>query len=111
MNFYKQVVDSRKEFEYFIYMIEQVNTLELEYKKIINERDSKLKLILLSEFDKANTHFLYCFENFKSEINNMALNKLEVKQLEELAQKINDFVNQINCVFNQIDLVEISINI
>jgi len=110
MNFYSQIIDSKKEFDYFLYLIEELNDLELQYKEVINQRDSKLKLILYNDFDKLNNHFLSCFENYKADINKMALDKLVIEEMEELGRKIDYFAHEINVVFEETDIVKIEFN-
>lgn len=109
MDFYNQVINERKELEYFLYLIEHLNKAELEYEKMESERDFKLKLILIKDFDDINKYFKLCFNEFKNEINKMVLNKLVVKELEDLGSRMDSFINEINVVFHQTELPEITL--
>ena len=84
MNFYNQVINEKKEFQYFLYLIEHLNMVELEYKELVNDRDFKLKLILIEDFDDANKYILSSFEVYKNGINKLAVNKLVVNELDDL---------------------------
>ena len=109
MDFYKQVINEKKELEYFLYLIEHLNMIELEYKELINDRDFKLKLILIEDFDDVNKYFVSVFEEYKNEINKLALNRLVVKELDDLGSRIDTFINEMNVVFNQVELPEITL--
>ena len=109
MDFYNQVVNEEKEFQYFLYLIEHLNMLELEYKKLINDRDFKLQLILIEDFDDANKYFLSSFEGYKNEINKLAINKLVVKELDDLGSRIDAFMNEMNVVFQLVEIPEITL--
>jgi hypothetical protein len=107
MNFYNQVINEKKELEYFLYLIEHLNMLELEYKELMNDRDFKLKLLLIEDFDDVNKYFVSCFEEYKNEINKLALNRLVVKELEDLGSRIDTFIKEMNVVFHQVELPKI----
>ena len=109
MDFYNQVINEKKEFQYFLYLIEHLNMLELEYKELVNDRDFKLKLILIEDFDDANKYFVSSFEGYKNEINKLAINKLDVKELDDLGSRIDTFINEMNVVFHQVELPEITL--
>lgn len=109
MDFYNQVINERKELEYFLYLIEHLNKAELEYKELVNDRDFKLKLILIEDFDDANKYFVSSFEEYKNEINKLAINKLDAKELDDLGSRIDTFINEMNVVFHQVELPEITL--
>ncbi len=109
MDFYNKVINGKKEFQYFLYLIEHLNMLELEYKELVNDRDFKLKLILIEDFDDANKYFVSSFEEYKNEINKLAINKLDAKELDDLGSRIDTFINEMNVVFHQVELPEITL--
>jgi len=109
MDFYNQVINERKELDYFLYLIEHLNMAELEYEKMEKERDFKLKLILIKDFDDINKYFKLCFDEFKNELNKMALNKLVVEDLEDIGSRMDAFINEMNLVFHQVELPEITL--
>lgn len=83
--------------------------LELEYKKMVNDRDFKLKLILIKDFDNVNKYFTLSFDEYKSEINRLALNRLVVKDLENLGSRIGIFMDEMNSIFNENELPKIKL--
>ncbi len=82
--------------------------LELEYKKMVNDRDFKLKLILIKDFDNVNKYFTLSFDEYKSEINRLALNRLVVN-LENLGSRIGIFMDEMNSIFNENELPKIKL--
>jgi len=109
MDFYNQVVNEKKEFQYLLYLIEHLNMVELEYKELVNGRDFKIKLILIKDFDDANKYFVSSFEVYKNEINKLAINKLVAKELDDLGSRIDVFINEMNVVFQQVEIPEITL--
>lgn len=74
------------EYKYLIYLVEELNKLEVDFKKLAADRDVKLTFLLKEDISAAYDEVIKTFDRIKSQINDLDVYQLASAELEDIAK-------------------------
>ena len=82
-----------EEGKYFLYLIDNISSIEKKFNDTLKNRDFRLKLVLYKEYDSFKNTFEEKLKEIKKSVDNLDLKNLNIKELEEISIAINSLIN------------------
>lgn len=80
------------EYKYLIYLVEELNKLEVDFKKLVAVRDVKLTFLLKKDISAAYDDVIKTFDRIKSQINDLDVYQLAYAELEDIGETIDQLI-------------------
>lgn len=80
------------EYKYLVYLVEELNKLEVDFKKLAVDRDVKLTFLLKKDISAAYDDVIKTFDRIKSQINDLDVYQLAYAELEDIGETIDQLI-------------------